>query len=116
MRKEIMESKIQNKLDQPFKPESLTEFQDGSIVSRTIIDKPEGTVTVFAFDKGQKLSEHTAPFDALVHIVDGEGVITIAGKDNFVTAGSALLMPANIPHSLRAEKRFKMILTMVKFK
>ena len=103
-------------LNAPFSPGSLTAYQDNSIVSRTLIDKPEGTVTVFAFDKGQALSEHTAPFDALVQIVDGEGIIRIAGEDHLVQAGSAILMPANVPHALRAESRFKMILTMVKAK
>jgi quercetin dioxygenase-like cupin family protein len=103
-------------LTKPFEPVKLTGYQAGSIVSRTLIDKPEGSVTVFAFDSGQNLSEHTAPFDALVQIVDGEGIITIGGEDHRVVAGSAVLMPAHVPHALRAEKRFKMILTMVRGK
>ena len=111
-----MDNHIEHDLSVPFQPDDLTDYQEGSIVSRTLIDKPEGTVTVFAFDKGQALSEHTAPFDALVQVVDGEAVINIAGKAHAVKAGSAILMPANIPHALRAESRFKMILTMVKAK
>jgi len=109
-----MENSALHDLHAPFQPGSLAAYQEGAIVSRTLIDKPEGTVTVFAFDRGQALSEHTAPFDALVQIVDGEGVIDIAGTGHVVKAGSAILMPANIPHALRAENRFKMILTMVK--
>ena len=94
--------------------EKLIEYQEESIVSRAIVDKPSGTVTFFAFDKGQGLSEHTAPFDALVHILDGEAEINIAGTAHLVKQGQMIIMPANKPHSLKASKRFKMVLVMVK--
>ena len=92
----------------------LLDYQEGSIVSRTLIDKKAGTVTLFAFDEGQGLSEHTAPFDALVHIIDGEAEITISGKTLQVKGGEMVVMPANQPHALRALKRFKMILIMIR--
>ena len=92
----------------------LLDYQEGSVVSRTLIDKKTGTVTLFAFDEGQGLSEHTAPFDALVHIVDGEAEITISGKGIHVKGGEMVIMPANEPHALRALKRFKMILIMIR--
>lgn len=92
----------------------LADYQEGSIVSRTIIDKKIGTVTFFAFDKGQGLSEHTAPFDAMVHIIDGEAEVVISGKLFHVKEGQMIIMPANEPHSLKAVKRFKMILTMIR--
>ena len=89
-------------------------YQDGSVVSREIIKKDTGTVSVFAFDKGQGLSEHTAPFDAMVYILDGTASIQI-GKGLFeVKAGETLIMPANKPHSLKANERFKMLLVMIK--
>ena len=93
---------------------SLVNYQDGSIVSRTIIDKETGTVTLFAFDKGQGLSEHTAPYDAMVYLLDGEVEITISGKPLHLRQGEMIIMPADIPHALRAVKRFKMILTMIR--
>ena len=89
-------------------------YQAGAVVSRTVIDKTVGTVTLFAFDTGQGLSEHTAPFDALVYILDGVADITIAGDTVRVEAGEMLIMPANKPHSLRAPQQFKMMLVMVK--
>ncbi len=92
----------------------LAEYQKGSIVSRTIIDKKTGTVTLFSFDEGQGLSEHTAPFDALVCVLDGEAEITIAGKPLRVKAGEMTIMPANRPHALKAVKRFKMLLVMIR--
>lgn len=91
----------------------LVDYQEGSVVSRTIIDKKAGTVTLFAFDEGEGLSEHTAPYDALVYIVDGEAEVTISGRPVSVREGEAVVMPANKPHALRAAKRFKMILTMI---
>jgi len=91
----------------------LVGYQDGSAVSKEIIKKGTGTVTLFAFDEGQGLSEHTAPFDALVYIFDGEAEITIDGKPNLVKAGNIIIMPANKPHSLKAIKRFKMLLVMI---
>ena len=91
----------------------MVEYQANSIVSRTIIDKPTGTLTLFAFDAGQALSEHTAPFDAVVHIIDGEAAVTIAGELHTVKTGEMLVMPANKPHALKANRRFKMMLIMI---
>ena len=93
---------------------NLVNYQDGSVVSRTIIDKKTGTVTVFAFDEGQRLSEHTAPFDALVYMVDGEAEVVISGRAFQVKEGQMIIMPANQSHSVKAMKRFKMILTMIR--
>ncbi len=92
----------------------LLEYQEGSIVSRTLIDKKVGTVTLFAFDEGQGLSEHTAPFDALVHVLDGEAEITISGTPLTLNAGEMVIMPANHPHALKAVEKFKMLLIMIK--
>lgn len=92
----------------------LVSYQHGSVVSRTIIDKSIGTVTVFAFDSGQGLSEHTAPFDALVQVIDGVADITIAGSVHTVKEGEMIIMPANKPHSLKANPRFKMLLVMIR--
>ena len=92
----------------------LVEYQEGSIVSRTVIDKSTGTLTLFAFDKGQGLSEHTAPFDALVYVFDGEAEVAISGKPVQLKQGEMIIMPANQPHALRAINRFKMMLVMIK--
>ena len=92
----------------------LVNYQDGAIVSRELIKKPTGTVTIFAFDEGQGLSEHTAPFDALVQVVEGEVEIRISGQPHRVTGGELILMPAHQPHALKARTRFKMILTMIR--
>ncbi|MDH5376505.1 MAG: cupin domain-containing protein [Candidatus Bathyarchaeota archaeon] len=92
----------------------LVDYQEGSVVSRTLIDKKTGTVTLFAFDEGQGLSEHTTPFDALVYLLDGEAEISISGKTLHAGEGEIMLMPANQPHALKAIKKFKMILTMIK--
>jgi quercetin dioxygenase-like cupin family protein len=92
----------------------LVEYADGSIVSRTIVETKAGTVTLFAFDEGQSLSEHTTPFDALVQIVDGEAELTIGGEQVRARAGQLVIMPADVPHSVRASRRFKMLLTMVR--
>lgn len=92
----------------------LVSYQTGSVVSRTLIDKSVGTVTVFAFDHGQGLSEHTAPFDALVQIIDGTADITIDGSLHTVKEGEMIIMPANRPHSLKANPQFKMLLTMIR--
>jgi quercetin dioxygenase-like cupin family protein len=92
----------------------LVNYQAGSVVSRTIVKKPMGTVTLFAFDQGEGLSEHTAAFDALVHVLDGEAEIVISGKAMRVKAGEAVLMPAQQPHALKAITRFKMVLTMIR--
>jgi len=93
---------------------ALVDYQSGTVVSRTIIERNTGTVTLFAFDKGQGLSEHTAPFDALVHIIDGDTDITISGRSIRVKAGEVVIMPANEPHALKAVERFKMMLVMIK--
>lgn len=93
---------------------SLVEYQEDSIVSKTIIEKNTGTVTLFAFDKNQGLSEHTAPFDALVQLVDGEVEIVLSDKTVHLKNGEMVIMPANQPHALKAVQRFKMILTMIK--
>ena len=92
----------------------LVGYDKGAVVSRTIIDKKTGTVTIFSFDKGQGLSEHTAPFDALVEILDGEAEIAISGKPCKVKAGEFIIMPAGKPHSLKAVKKFKMALVMIR--
>lgn len=92
----------------------LVEYQAGSIVSRTLMDKGTGTVTLFAFGKGEGLSEHTAPFDAMVHILDGEAEISISGKLHMLKEGEIIIMPANEPHALKATSTFKMVLTMIK--
>ncbi len=92
----------------------LVEYQTGSVVSRTILEKKTGTVTLFAFAKGQGLSEHTAPFDALVYLLDGEVEITISGKSLRLTEGEMVIMPANEPHALRATESFRMLLTMIR--
>lgn len=92
----------------------LIEYQTGSVVSKTILDKKTGTVTLFAFDKGQGLSEHTAPFDALVYIVDGKVEVLIDGKPHCLKQGETIIMPANVPHALRAVEQFKMLLTMIR--
>jgi quercetin dioxygenase-like cupin family protein len=92
----------------------LVEYQAGSVVSRTLIKKEKGTLTLFAFDEGEALSEHTAPFDAFVYIVDGEANITIEKESYQLSAGDALILPANRRHSVKATKRFKMLLTMIR--
>ena len=93
---------------------ALVDYQSGAVVSRTIIERNSGTVTLFAFDQGQGLSEHTAPFDALVHIIDGTAVIIIEGRTYVLKNGEAIIMPANHTHALRADTRFKMMLVMIR--
>jgi quercetin dioxygenase-like cupin family protein len=92
----------------------LIAYQEGSVVSRTLVKRATGTVTLFAFDEGEGLSEHTAAFAALVQVVDGEAEITIAGKPMRVHNGEAVLLPANEPHAVKAVSRFKMLLTMIR--
>ncbi len=92
----------------------LAAYQEGAIVSRTLVKTNGGTVTLFAFDQGQALSEHTAPFDALVQVLDGEAELVIGGKAVLVGPGKTVLMPANIPHAVNATQRLKMLLTMVR--
>jgi quercetin dioxygenase-like cupin family protein len=98
----------------PLKLASLADYQTGAIVSREVLRKQTGTVTTFAFDEGQGLSEHTAPFDALVCVLEGEAEISIAGKPHRVAAGEMIIMPANKPHALKAVSRFKMMLVMIR--
>jgi quercetin dioxygenase-like cupin family protein len=92
----------------------MTTYQEGSVVSRQITKADTGNVTLFAFDKDQGLSEHTAPFDALVHVLEGEAEVTISGQPFILGAGDAIIMPANQPHALKAVQRFKMLLTMIR--
>ena len=92
----------------------LVSYQDGSVVSKTLIDKKIGTVTMFSFGEGQGLSEHTVPYDAFVQVVDGEAEVIINGAPHIVAAGQIIIMPANIPHELKAVKPFKMLLVMIR--
>ena len=92
----------------------LVDYQEESIVSRTIIEEDTGTVTLFAFDRGQALSEHTAPFDALVYVLDGQAEVTISGEVISVAEGEMVIMPAHQPHALKALERFKMLLVMIR--
>ena len=94
--------------------DKLAEYSTDAIISRTVLNKQTGTVTLFAFDKGQSLSEHTAPFDAMVQIVEGVGLININGKEFTMQTGETVIMPANVPHSVFAAERFKMVLTMIR--
>jgi quercetin dioxygenase-like cupin family protein len=96
------------------KTADLVAYQPGAVVSRALIDKQVGTVTLFAFDQGEGLSEHTAPYDALVQVLDGEAEVTIAGAASTVKAGEMIIMPAHQPHALRAPTRFKMMLVMIR--
>lgn len=94
--------------------DKMLDYQEGSVVSRTIVNKDVGTVTLFSFDKDEGLSEHTTPFDALVYIVDGEAEITISKQPHIVKKGQMIIMPAHEPHALKALKQFKMMLVMIK--
>ncbi len=118
MKEENEKGKIAGKkevlLAKTLKLANLVSYQKKSVVSRTLINKKTGTVTLFAFAKGQGLSEHTAPFDAMVYILDGEAKITISGKPLPAKKGEMVIMPVNKPHSLKAEKKFKMLLVMIK--
>lgn len=95
---------------------SLVTYQPGSVVSRTIISGRAGTITLFAFDKGQELSEHTAPYDALLHLIEGEAEVSVSGKTSALQQGEGIILPAGKPHAVRASKRFKMLLTMIRSK
>ena len=96
------------------KVEDLIEYQEGAVVSKEIIRKSTGTVTIFAFGKGEGLSEHTAPFDAMVQVIDGKAEIIISGNKNVLEKGDMIIMPANESHALYALERFKMVLTMIR--
>lgn len=101
-------------LRQPVDLAALVGYQTGSVVSRTLVKGSAGTVTLFAFDEGEGLSEHTAPYDALVHLLDGVAEVTVGGVPHSVSQGQLLLLPANVPHALKATQRFKMLLTMIR--
>jgi quercetin dioxygenase-like cupin family protein len=94
--------------------EEMVEYSDGGIISKQVLKNQAGNITLFSFDKGQGLSEHTAPFDAVVQILDGEANVFIGGKPNSVKKGETIIMPANISHALQAAERFKMLLTMIR--
>jgi quercetin dioxygenase-like cupin family protein len=104
----------ENSLSQPVVAADLVAYQAGAVVSRTLVKKSAGTVTAFAFDAGQGLSEHTAPYDALVQVLHGSASITVGGTPHQVAAGQMLLLPANVPHAVQATARFKMLLTMIR--
>lgn len=106
----------QSLLSKPATIKKMIGYQKGSVVSQELVAKKTGTVTMFAFDRGQGLSPHSAPYDALVQVVDGKAEITIGGKKNLVDSGEAILMPAGVPHAVKAVSRFKMVLTMIKSK
>ncbi len=101
-------------LARPQNVAGLIDYAADAIVSKTILDKPAGTITLFAFDKGQRLSEHQAPYDAVIEVVDGKGVVTIAGAENEVGAGEIIIMPGNVPHAVSAVEKFKMLLIMIR--
>lgn len=99
---------------EPFQFKELVDYQAGSVVSQTLLKNDAGNLTLFAFATGEGLSEHTAPFDALVQILEGSAEITLGGQQHTVMAGQSLLMPARVPHALKANEDFKMLLTMIK--
>ena len=109
-----MSEKTSTPKGKAFNLEGHIDYAAGSVVSKTLIKKEIGNITLFAFDQGQGLSEHTAPFDAVVHILDGSAEITIGGQPQIVNAGEMLIMPANISHALQAKQRFKMLLVMIR--
>jgi quercetin dioxygenase-like cupin family protein len=97
-----------------FSFDESVEYSDGGIVSKTVLKKETGNISLFSFAKGEALSEHTAPFDAMIQVVDGKGEVVIGGKSYILKAGQSIIMPANIPHSVAAVEKFKMVLTMIK--
>ncbi|MCJ7508205.1 MAG: cupin domain-containing protein [candidate division Zixibacteria bacterium] len=114
MKSDKKRKETNNLIGQVLQLADLIDYQTDSVVSRTIINKKTGTVTLFAFDRAQGLSEHTAPFDALVYILDGEAKVSISGKPFHLKEGEMIIMPANQPHALKAVKKFKMLLVMIK--
>jgi len=104
----------QGYLDKLFQLKDMINYENNSVVSRTIVEKNTGTITLFAFSENQGLSEHTAPFDALVYLFDGEAEIKIAGNPRHLKTGDLIIMPANKPHSVKAVKNFKMMLVMIR--
>jgi quercetin dioxygenase-like cupin family protein len=109
-----MKDKTDDLKARAIKLSDLLDYQKQAVVSKTLIDKKVGTVTVFAFDKNQGLSEHTAPFDALVYLIDGKAKINISGKSHHLQAGEMIIMPADKPHALKAVEKFKMLLIMIR--
>ncbi len=93
---------------------TAVDYSEGSIVSKVIMKRPNGQITLFSFDAGEELSEHTTPYDALISVTDGTAVITIAGEPHHVSTGESIILPANIPHAVKAHERFKMMLVMIK--
>lgn len=100
--------------EKPLSLAGTVEYSSGAVVSKTVINKKVGTITLFAFDQGQRLSEHAAPFDALVNVLDGEGEVVIGGNPHRLHAGDFIIMPANIPHAVNAVAKFKMMLVMIR--
>ncbi len=100
--------------DKVFRFDNEVEYSEGAIVSKNVLKRDTGNISLFAFDRGEGLSEHTAPFDALVQVVDGRAEITVGGKKHLLEKGDSIIMPANIPHALRAVEKYKMVLTMIK--
>jgi quercetin dioxygenase-like cupin family protein len=109
-----MPEELRQEVGRKVRAASLVDVQPGAVVSRELISKPQGTVTIFAFDQGQGLSEHTAPFDALVHALEGRVTITLGGVAHEVAEGELIIMPANVPHALTALTPFKMMLVMIR--
>ncbi|MDI9401218.1 MAG: cupin domain-containing protein [Limisphaerales bacterium] len=103
-------------LENPIDVKGLIEYQAGVVASRTVVDKKAGTVTIFSFDEGQGLSEHVAPYDALVYALDGEAQVVVSGKEHKLSAGQIIKMPAGAPHSVKALKKYKMLLIMIREK
>jgi quercetin dioxygenase-like cupin family protein len=101
-------------VDGPADLAGLVDYQDGAVVSRALVKDKAGTVTVFAFDAGEALSEHETPYDALLHVLEGQAVVTIAGEPHTLASGRIVRLPANVPHAVRAEQRFKMLLIMIR--
>lgn len=107
-------SEIKIPTGEPLALATAVDYADGGIVSKTLLDKETGTLTLFAFDAGQGLSEHTSPYDATVQVLDGEGVLTIGGERVVARTGALVIMPASVPHDVQAEQRFKMLLIMIR--
>ena len=103
-------------LENPIDVKGLIEYQAGVVASRTVVDKKAGTVTIFSFDEGQGLSEHVAPYDALVYALDGEAQVVVSGKEHKLSAGQIIKMPAGAPHSVKALKKYKLLLIMIREK
>jgi quercetin dioxygenase-like cupin family protein len=99
---------------EPIRPLDLIAYQDAAVVSRVLLKRPAGTLTLFAFDEEQSLSEHTSPYDAVAQVLEGEAEITISGKSTSLGTGELIVLPANRPHAVRAKTRFKMLLTMIR--